>query len=71
MPSRTLCNAGDAEGSGGAIHDEGAIDLAWARVRSFFGRHLSADPRAQVIPGGVLGPARRTRAELARKKSEL
>ena len=69
MPTRAIHNAGAAESSGGAIHDESAIDLAWARVRSFFGRHLSADPRAQEVAGGVLGPGRR--AKLASKKNEL
>lgn len=43
----------DADNSGGAIHDEKAIELAWARVRAFFGLHLSADPRVQAIPGGI------------------
>ena len=48
-----------AEQAGGAVHDEAAIQQAWGRVRKFFGRHLSADPRVQEIVGGVEGPTRR------------
>jgi hypothetical protein len=48
-----------AEQAGGAVHDEAAIEQAWGRVRKFFGRHLSADPRVQEIVGGVEGPTRR------------
>lgn len=65
----SMRNAAGTDGADAAIHDEASIDLAWARVRAFFGLHLSTDPRVQEIPGGVNGPRRR--AMQAKLLSEL